>query len=233
MKKITIIALCQIALLSAQACNNNQHPRPEGMSKALLDSASMAIGFFFADMIKQNQFEEVNYAIMFKTMKKISKGEEVISQMEANEIIQKYFMQKQTLMAEQSQKKGAEFLVKNKTKEGVIELESGLQYKILEEGTGISPEATDVVTVHYTGTLIDGTEFDSSVNNGQPATFPLNGVIPGWTEGLQLLKEGGKAMLYIPWELGYGVQQWGPIPAYSTLIFEVELIQVVKGEPQE
>jgi len=232
MKKITIIALCLIALLSAQACKN-QHPRPEGMSKALLDSASMAIGFFFAEMIKQNQFEEVNYAVMFKTMKKISKGKDAgIDQMQANEIIQKYFNQKQELVSEQGRKEGADFLAKNKTKEGVIELESGLQYIILEEGTGISPEAEDTVTVHYTGTLIDGTEFDSSMDRGEPVTFPLYGVIPGWIEGLQLLKEGGKAMLFVPSDLGYGAQAWGPIPAYSTLIFEVELIQVTKAEPQ-
>ena len=136
-------------------------------------------------------------------------------------------------MGEKNRKEGADFLAKNKTKEGVIELESGLQYKILEEGVGIMPQATDTVTVHYVGTLIDGTQFDSSIERGEPSTFALDGVIPGWTEGFQLFKEGTKAILYIPEELAYGAQhRSAEITPYSTLIFEVELIKVVKAELQ-
>ena len=106
---------------------------------------------------------------------------------------------------------------------------SGLQYTIEKEGTGASPKATDDVTVHYTGRLLDGTVFDSSVSRGQPATFPLSHVIPGWIEGLQLMKEGGKYMFFIPSELAYGAQGMpGAIPPHSTLIFEVELIKVIK-----
>ena len=103
---------------------------------------------------------------------------------------------------------------------------SGLKYMVIKEGDGKSPTATDKVTVHYTGKLLDGTVFDSSVQRGEPATFPLNGVIAGWTEGLQLMKEGGKYIFYIPSDLGYGAQGGGPIPPYSDLIFEVELIKV-------
>lgn len=103
---------------------------------------------------------------------------------------------------------------------------SGLKYMVLKEGTGKTPGPTDNVTVHYTGRLLDGTVFDSSVERGEPATFPLNGVIAGWTEGLQLMKEGAKYVFYIPTDLAYGSRGGGPIPPYSDLIFEVELIKV-------
>ena len=122
---------------------------------------------------------------------------------------------------------GKAFLAENKTKEGVKETASGLQYKIVKQGTGTSPKATDKVEVHYQGTLIDGTEFDSSYKRGKTISFPLNGVIKGWTEGLQLVKEGGEIMLYIPSELGYGANGAGAqIGPNSTLIFKVELIKV-------
>jgi FKBP-type peptidyl-prolyl cis-trans isomerase FklB len=118
------------------------------------------------------------------------------------------------------------FLEENKKKEGVTSLPSGLQYKILAEGSGKTPKATDSVTVHYRGTLTNGTEFDSSHKRGQPATFQVGQVIRGWTEALQLMKEGSKWQLFIPPQLGYGDRGTGPIPPNSTLIFEVELISV-------
>jgi FKBP-type peptidyl-prolyl cis-trans isomerase FklB len=129
---------------------------------------------------------------------------------------------------EQAQKnlaEGEKFLAENKTKEGVKTTESGLQYKVIKEGEGASPKAGDTVTVHYRGTFVDGSEFDSSYQRGQPATFPLTGVIPGWTEALLLMKKGSKWELYIPPELAYGQRGAGNhIPPNSTLIFEVELI---------
>lgn len=124
---------------------------------------------------------------------------------------------------------GAKFREENSKKAGVVTTASGLQIEMLVEGQGDAPKATDTVRVHYTGTLIDGTKFDSSVDRGEPAEFPLNGVIPGWTEGLQLIKPGGKAKLVIPPELGYGDRGAGPtIPPGATLVFEVELLEVVK-----
>ncbi len=129
-------------------------------------------------------------------------------------------------MAMKNKEEGRQFLAENKTKDGVVELPSGLQYKMTREGTGKSPSATDQVTVHYRGTLLDGAEFDSSIKRGKPATFPLNGVIRGWTEGLQLMKEGAKYVFYIPSHLAYGDRSIPRIPPGSTLIFEVELLKV-------
>jgi FKBP-type peptidyl-prolyl cis-trans isomerase FklB len=125
-------------------------------------------------------------------------------------------------------KVGEDFLAANKTKPGVIELPSGLQYKVIKEGVGESPADTDVVTVHYTGTLVDGTVFDSSRERGEPIEFPVNGVIPGWTEALKLMKPGAQYMLYIPSKLAYGDKKTGPIPEGSTLIFDVELLKFEK-----
>jgi FKBP-type peptidyl-prolyl cis-trans isomerase len=129
--------------------------------------------------------------------------------------------------ADENLKKGQDFLAGNKTKEGVKVLESGLQYKVLREGTGKQPKAEDTVTVHYRGTLLDGTEFDSSYKRNEPATFEVNGVIPGWTEALQLMKEGAKWQLFVPAALAYGERGVGQvIGPNSVLIFEVELITV-------
>lgn len=133
-------------------------------------------------------------------------------------------------LAAKNQQEGEAFLAENAKKEGVIVTESGLQYKVLEPGQGDSPGAADVATVHYRGTLIDGTQFDSSYDRGQPATFPVGGVIPGWTEALQLMKPGAKWQLVIPAGLAYGERGAGQdIGPNSTLLFDVELISVDKG----
>jgi FKBP-type peptidyl-prolyl cis-trans isomerase FkpA len=124
---------------------------------------------------------------------------------------------------------GAEYLAANAKKEGVVTTESGLQYEVLTEGEGVSPAGpTSTVKVHYRGTLLDGTEFDSSYSRGQPATFPLNRVIAGWTEGLQLMKEGAKYRFHIPSELAYGERSTGKITPNATLIFDVELLEVIE-----
>lgn len=134
-----------------------------------------------------------------------------------------------TLLAEKSLVDSAAFLETNKAKEGVVTTESGLQYEVMTPGTGDKPTAEDMVEVHYVGTLTDGTEFDSSVARGEPAKFPLNRVITGWTEGLQLMPVGAKYKFVIPAELAYGERDTGTIPANSTLIFEVELLSIEKA----
>lgn len=132
--------------------------------------------------------------------------------------------------AAENQAAGQEFLAENAQKEGVQVTDSGLQYEVVEPGVGESPEAQDQVQIHYTGTLIDGTKFDSSHDRGQPATFPVSGVIAGFAEGLQLMKEGGKYKLYIPPDIGYGERASGPIPPNSTLIFDIELLGVIPAD---
>ena len=127
---------------------------------------------------------------------------------------------------------GTKYLEENAKRDEVTVTESGLQYEVLEEGEGASPEATDMVKVHYRGTLLDGTEFDSSYKRGEPAEFPLNRVISGWTEGVQLMKEGAKYRFHIPSELAYGARSTGAITPNSTLIFDVELLEVVKPEAE-
>jgi FKBP-type peptidyl-prolyl cis-trans isomerase len=138
--------------------------------------------------------------------------------------------EKQKASAEKNLKAGEAFLAANAKKEGVKTTASGLQYKVINSGTGSTPKPTDTVKVHYTGTLVDGTVFDSSVRRGEPATFPVKGVIPGWTEALQLMKVGDKWQLVIPPKLAYGEDGPGPIGPNSTLIFEVELLGIEKPE---
>lgn len=148
---------------------------------------------------------------------------------DANKLIQEYLQELTAKKAADIRAVGEKFLAENSKKEGVKVTASGLQYVVDKEGTGARPTAEDEVTVHYTGKLLDGTVFDSSVSRGEPATFPLNRVIPGWTEGVQLMKEGGKYTFFIPSDLAYGPQGVpNAIPPHSTLIFDVELIKVVK-----
>ncbi|MBW1743539.1 MAG: FKBP-type peptidyl-prolyl cis-trans isomerase [Deltaproteobacteria bacterium] len=143
-------------------------------------------------------------------------------------------MEERKTQGEVNKEKGKEFLETNKTKEDIVTLESGLQYKILEKGTGGSPKATDTVKCHYKGTTIDGKEFDSSYQRGEPATFALNRVIKGWTEGLQLMKEGGKWQFFVPSELAYGEKGAGQnIGPDEVLVFEVELIAIENPEAEK
>lgn len=211
--------------------------------KTAKDKLSYSIGFDMGSSLKRNGIE-VDPRILTKAIQDVLLGgKPLMTEQEMRDSImalQKEMAAKQQEqakgMGDKNMKEGEAFLTENKKKEGVTVLPSGLQYVVLAEGKGNRPKATDTVTVQYRGTLIDGTEFDSSYKRGQPATFALNQVIKGWTEGVQLIKEGGKIRLFVPSELAYGDRGAGAqIGPNAALIFEVELIsvgQAPQGEPQ-
>jgi FKBP-type peptidyl-prolyl cis-trans isomerase FklB len=185
------------------------------------DKLSYAIGVDVGNSLKKNSID-VDTDILSRGISDALAGKQQMTDQQIKETMIAY----QKEHAEKNKKAGEAFLAENKKKDGVVTLPDGLQYKILKKGAGKSPKATDSVTVNYRGTLIDGTEFDSSYKRGQPATFPVNGVIRGWTEALQKMKEAAKWQLFIPADLAYGAAGRPGIPPNSTLIFEVELISV-------
>lgn len=193
-----------------------------------MDKLSYSWGIAMASQLKGMGVENLNIEDYCAAVKAVFEGTELaVKPEEAQKLINEYLVDLQEKATKLAREAGEKFLEENGKKEGVHTTASGLQYVIEKEGTGKSPSATDNVTVHYTGRLLDGKVFDSSVARGEPATFPLNRVIPGWTEGLQLMKEGGKFVFFIPSDLAYGAQGAGrDIPPHSTLIFEVELIKV-------
>ena len=194
-----------------------------------MDKISYALGLCIGQQLSSMNAKDICVDDFAQAIKDVLNNNELaVSHKEAQQIVNKYLQEKEEEQAKEMKSAGIEFLKKNAEKEGVITTASGLQYMVLSEGNGKSPKATDQVKCHYEGMLIDGSLFDSSLQRGTPATFPLNGVIAGWTEGLQLMKEGSKFRFFIPYELGYGARGAGAsIPPYSTLIFDVELIEVL------
>lgn len=193
-----------------------------------IDSVSYSLGVNIGENIK-NQFPDVDLKNFESGIRDVlsEKKEPKIEGADAQKIIKKYFVKAQDKATKQRTEEGEKFLAENAKRKEVIVLESGLQYEILKNGNGPKPSLNDQVTTHYHGTLIDGTVFDSSVERGQPATFPVSGVIKGWTEALQLMEVGSKWKLYIPYNLAYGEKGAGAqIGPYTTLIFEVELIKI-------
>lgn len=207
--------------------------------KTQKDKVSYAIGLDVGNGLKKNEVD-VDPDIVAKAIKDILSGNKpLMTEQEVKTTIldlQKDVQAKQQermkAQGDKNKKEGEAFLAQNKTKDGVKTLPSGLQYTVITEGKGKSPKASDTVTVQYRGTLIDGTEFDSSYKRGQPATFPVGGVIKGWTEALQLMQEGSKWQLFIPSDLAYGASgtQGGPIGPNAVLIFEVELVSIKAQE---
>jgi FKBP-type peptidyl-prolyl cis-trans isomerase FklB len=198
--------------------------------KTTQDSLSYAIGLSVANFYKQQNITNINTALVMRAINDVNKGNKrVLDEQQANACIVSYMQKAKAEKAAVAKKQGEEFLAANKTKPGVVTTPSGLQYVVLKEGTGPKPALTDMVRVHYHGTLIDGRVFDSSVERGQPIELAVNGVIPGWTEALQMMPVGSKWKLFIPSKLAYGDQQAGPMIAPgSTLIFDVELLDIVK-----
>jgi FKBP-type peptidyl-prolyl cis-trans isomerase FklB len=205
---------------------------PANAMKTSKDSLSYAFGVSFGDYLKnvfkQQGIENPNIDLVLKGLSETLKNQTTALDPNACQgYIQSYIQNERMKVAKVQMEAGDKFLAENKTKAGVQSTPSGLQYQIIKEGTGAKPAATDQVKVHYHGTLTDGKVFDSSVDRGEPATFPVNGVIQGWVEALQLMPTGSKWKLFIPSGLGYGPQGTGGIPPNAVLVFEVELLEIV------
>lgn len=200
-----------------------------------MDQLSYALGLGIGHQLLQMNAEGLNIDDFAQAIKDVMIGGELkMKEAEAQQMVQQFFAEQEALQQAANAEKGKaakaegeQFLAENAKKEGVKTTASGLQYQVLRDGNGKQPKATDQVECHYEGTLIDGTKFDSSYDRGQTATFPLNQVIAGWTEGLQLMHEGAKYRFFIPYQLAYGERGAGAsIPPYAALIFDVELVAV-------
>lgn len=193
------------------------------------DSLSYAFGINISYSLKQQDSIILNPAAIAKAMVEFEEGKAFMDENSSRNYIYAFMNKREKVAYKDNIEQCVAFLQKNKENPGVVVTASGLQYKVIKMGTGPKPAETDFVKVHYTGTLIDGTKFESSVDKGQPAEFQINGVIKGWIEALQLMPVGSKFMLYIPENLAYGAQAGGDlIKPYSTLIFEVELLEILK-----
>ena len=241
MKTIKVLSLVALTALMASCNNTGTTKKP---IKTQIDSVSYAIGMDVARNVKTSFTEFESDLFIQGFMNTIDSTDVLLEQADAQKIVQAYFMKKQQAdMAKQQEdaaKKaesefgevkiaGEKFLEENKSKDGVQVTESGLQYIVEKEGTGEKPTTASQVKVHYHGTLTDGTVFDSSVDRGTPATFGVTQVIPGWTEGLQLMSVGSKYKFFVPQELGYGATpRGGKIKPFDVLVFDVELLEIVK-----
>lgn len=217
MKKIllTFAAITISVAMFAQNLKNN------------MDSVSYSLGVLFAQNFKNGEKLNIDANAMAKGFQDAVAGTETIKVEQANQLFSQFMANQNKSKYTATLEKGAKFLEENGKRPGVKTTASGLQYEVMKEGTGAMPKATDKVTTHYHGTLLDGKVFDSSVNRGQPIDFPCNGVIQGWQEALQLMKVGSKWKLFVPYNLAYGERgAGGDIGPYETLIFEVELLKI-------
>jgi FKBP-type peptidyl-prolyl cis-trans isomerase len=227
--KVTIIITAAAFSLATLALAEDKPPQ----LKELKDRASYAIGLNVGFNMKRQNVDVNQDAFVAGFKDALTPGKTpALNEQQIRETMmafEKDMQQKQNEVAQKNSADAQKFLNDNKSKEGVKSTASGLQYKVMKDGGGAQPKANDTVTVNYRGTLMDGTEFDSSYKRGQPATFPVSGVIKGWTEALQLMKVGSKYQLFIPPDLAYGPQGQRGIPANSLLIFEVELMDTKAG----
>lgn len=194
-----------------------------------MDKVSYALGMSIGNNLLGSGIKEINTEDFMLAITDVMQGNEPkVSREEAKQVLDKFFTELADKINSQNIAVGKEFLKQNKQREGVVELPSGLQYEIIKEGNGAKPKATDKVRCHYEGKLLDGTVFDSSVKRGEPAVFGVNQVIQGWVEALQLMAEGAKWRLFIPSDMAYGAHGAGQsIPPHATLIFDVELLEVL------
>jgi len=231
---LLILALFVVGTANAQKRRKGKKNKTEEVKKMELNmndtmtKVSYSLGMNIVANLKQQGLDSLDEAAFAEGIKAALAGDStLVTEEESNQILQAYFAGLQEDKSKMASKEGEVFLAANAKKEGITVTESGLQYEVLTAGEGAKPLATDQVTVHYTGTTIDGKVFDSSVQRGQPATFGLNQVIAGWTEGVQLMSVGAKYRFFIPYNLAYGERGAGAdIPPYAALIFEVELIKI-------
>lgn len=230
MNNLKLVFVAAISVFTIASCSQSIKS-VKAPVKSEVDSLSYALGISVGKNLKET-FPDLELSVFATAIYKAytDSVNPIFAQDEqANMFIQDYMRKEQEKKANENLEKGKEFLAKNKERAEVKVTESGLQYEVLTEGTGAIPAAEDEVRVHYHGTLMDGTVFDSSIERGEPAQFPVNRVIPGWTEGLQLMKVGSKYKFFIPAELAYGPRQVSAeIVANSTLVFEVELLEIVQ-----
>lgn len=232
-KKIVFLLTITPFISFAQQKNNNTNTSNTAKSSVLktkIDSVSYAFGFKIASDLKAHGAESLNYALWTKAMEQVFKGEKAeLTDEQAQNAITRFMTAGTEKNSARLIAEGDRFLAENRTKPGVMTTSSGLQYIVLKAGTGPKPRRDAEVTAHYKGTLLNGKQFDSSYDRGEPLTFSLSNVIPGWIEGVQLMQEGSKYRFFIPWKLAYGPQGAGQdIPPYSVLIFEIELLKAGK-----
>ena len=222
------LKLLIIVLLSNVAINAQKVTKPK--LKTENDSISYALAINLAEKAKTQGVDELNIKLFLKTFKEVFEGKKMyFDENKVNEIIKKHLIKQKKMQTQKNLTEGKKFLEENKNKQGVITLKSGLQYIIVKKGEGEHPKLTDKVETHYHGTFINGKVFDSSYDRGETISFPVNGVIKGWTEALMLMKPGSKWKLFIPSELAYGTRgAGGVIGPNTTLIFDVELISIKK-----
>ncbi|MBF0945081.1 MAG: FKBP-type peptidyl-prolyl cis-trans isomerase [Alloprevotella sp.] len=193
-----------------------------------MEKLSYALGLLIGHNLKGMNIDGLVTAEFTRAVEQVLKGEKAeMTEVQAQGMVQEYMKEQQELAGREAREAGEKFLAENAKREGVTTTASGLQYKVLTDAIGQKPVATDSVRCHYEGRLIDGTVFDSSYQRGEPTSFPLQGVIKGWTEGLQLMSLGAKFRFFIPYELAYGAQgAGGAIPPYAALVFDVELLGI-------
>jgi FKBP-type peptidyl-prolyl cis-trans isomerase FklB len=227
--KIVLLSIC--FSVSALFSCNGQKGKSSASLKSKEDSVAYSIGISIGTNMKKDEIDKLNVDLLVQGMRETLRGDStVIDNGAALNIIQSYLTDKQKMKTEAAKEEGRKFLEENKKKPGVKTTASGLQYIVMKEGTGQMPVATDTVVIHYHGTLLDGTIFDSTIDRGQPAEYAVNGFIQGWIEALQMMKTGSKWKLFVPSELAYGERQMGPhIKPNSTLVFELELLKI-KGK---
>jgi FKBP-type peptidyl-prolyl cis-trans isomerase len=226
--KPTVVATAAIAAISLSSCDDKNNVSDVKLASAN-DSISYALGISIGNSFDQMDLNNMNYDIFVKGIQDRIDSVGAMEVEEAEMFLQQEFSRMQKEKNSGNKAKNDEFLANNRNSDGVQVTASGVQYKVLTAGSGEMPGPNDTVICHYKGTLIDGKEFDSSLG-GEPAEMPLGPMIPGFREGLMAMQKGGKYMMYIPSEMGYGDQERGPIPGNSTLIFEIEIFDIRKAK---